>query len=718
MRIIGNREAAFQQAARLLQDYCRERATPCLAVEDILAPCGEDGLERCTRSLATEVHLGEAAWLTNQPMHLDGTGDKPEGSPGESESLAEATWAEFGNFLSPLQWAFDHPSHSPRAHEIASAIKNRGKPGTCTFVREGENGPYKFVVRYLHAWALEEAIRKGRKIYYVSWGQYALLYFDIDLHYAWQTAAEGQRARDMLTALFCRFFGKPGIFWSDSSRGLNGYLKVEIPPGVSPQEANELFARLENAIRRHLASEKNLADFEIKGRVGFVRGKEYAWMQYGKLPIHDPGWNFGKLEEFRATPTVWLGRLSDLCRWIEASVPADVLDRHRGYKKSLGDDPIREGGYFLVTPALEKQLVEQHGEGWRWKFSLFMQRGDSVWLDVSYLGPDGTILSEKERAERIKEPLPVQKATIPLVRTPPPPEKSPRSAGHIKVRVVDDLATEPDSFERQRQALLQLARSLKRVPKLDEALAFLRENRLYSGCWCENLSRRKARVDSILKFIARTFDANKSSSAAKSGHGHVNAGKYDAWAAKKFPQGIVGGKSRWVTPDGEVVAVEQRIQVDPRFIAVFLAICEYALILDKNRDGTLPHDRAEGLWHALLTEGRISVKFCARKRAVCREAMVSYGVVEITDRHYGPNQAMKWALGQFFPFLGLWKGMKSPSLLGPVLLADFLTEREGTRTKGHNTLLRQQSLRVTLLPCSNLPRPPPCRPASLSTVVI
>src|SRR4051794_21311074 len=107
-------------------------------------------------------------------------------------SLAENTWQEFSPFLSHYQWAFDDPKNSPRAKEIASAIKNKGKKGACTFIREEG---YKIILRPLHAWAFDQAINKNRRIYYVSHGNYALLYLDIGLHYAWQSLAEGENAK-------------------------------------------------------------------------------------------------------------------------------------------------------------------------------------------------------------------------------------------------------------------------------------------------------------------------------------------------------------------------------------------------------------------------------------------------------------------------------------------------------------------------------------------
>ena len=127
---------------------------------------------------------------------------------------------------------------------------------------------------------------------------------------------------------------------------------------------------------------------------------------------------------------------------------------------------------------------------------------------------------------------------------------------------------EPDSFKRQKEALFRLARYLKRVPTQEEALAFLREERLFSGNWEENLARRILRVRSILKFIARTFDASK---CAK---GSVNVGKYNAWAKKNFPKGLRGRKRRTLAMNYTIIE-RPGVFVSAKFIAAFLSVCEF-----------------------------------------------------------------------------------------------------------------------------------------------
>jgi len=256
---------------------------------------------------------------------------------------------------------------------------------------------------------------------------------------------------------------------------------------------------------------------------------------------------------------------------------------------------------------------------------------------------------------------------------------------------------EPDPFQRQKEALYRYARYLKRVPTLEEALDYLHDNKLFSSPWQENLARRMAKVRSILTFIALTFDPGK---CAK---GSVNVGKYDEWARNKFPNGLTGGKLRYLTEEGEVFEADQDINVSAAFIGVFLAVCEFALLIDKNQDDSLPHRRAKEIWEALYAKGLVPLPFSDRKWAVCRDELEKQGIIRVTDRNYCTGKAMKWAVGKFFPFLGLWKGRKVCSLKGPCCLP---REKE-TTTQEHNTLLHRQPAKTGPEALGIPARPPP-----------
>jgi len=688
-------------------------------------------------------------------------------------SLAEASWQVFRPFLSCYQWAFDHPSHSPRKVEIASAILNRKKKGSCTFPRpEG----YRYKLPVLHDRNFKQAIEKRRKLYYVSYGQQALLYLDTDIHKAWQRIEDGREAQSLLDRMLTRFFGEPVLFSSASALGGNDYLKVNLC-SMDYESVNAVFARVQTDLQLFLASCGNLADFEVKGTVGFLRDEEYHWGNYGKLPIYHPDWNFARLEEFRSRPAVSINALTALCERIEAQIPMEVLQRHKAYKESRGDDPFWQGDYFLVTPAIEQAIVEAHGQTWRYTYDCDEDFDGNLWIHRRYHRPgqlpltgrewreiqkrqyeeakretecgqmeqhelgglqavaEGsqganrpgtrpgmeTVASENQQGHQwndgqadgdecrnvtgeIVERRPGPRHAGSGVRDTANPEGVPRSAGGYPRPPVSrslnlnlsDLIGEPDSFKRQKEALMRFARYLKRVPTDEEGLDLIEDHHLFSAPWDKGTVKRRTRVRDILKFIARTFDPGKCA------NGSVSVGKYEEWARKKFPNGLIGRNRSSLSEDGNRID-GQGIHVSPSFIAVFMAVCEFALLIDKNQDDSLPHHRAESIWETLYAKGLVSVPFCARKWAICREVMVSYGIVVITDRDYHTGKAMKWALGPYFPFLGLWKTIKQASLLGPGCFA----RRLRTTEQEHNTLLRKQSPMTRLETPSMPARPPP-----------
>jgi hypothetical protein len=667
-------------------------------------------------------------------------------------SLAEESWKLFCPYVSRYQWALDQPSHSPRKEEIAHAILNRGKKGACTFSRpEG----YRYVLPVLHPRHLEKALNGRRKIYYVSYGSQALLYLDVDIHYDWPKPGYAQHARERIDHLLRGFFGGDVIFWSPSSRGINGYVKVKLERTSYPQ-ANEVFGRLERALQRFLASCENQADFEVKGTCGYLQNGEFVWGKYGKLPVHSPGWNFARAEEFQGKRAVSIHKFAALCKTIEDQVPSEILERHKACKAAKGNGPITERGFFLVTPEMAQRLEERYGEDWRYHFD-WGETEDDPWVSLKHFrswrlpATLADLRAEREtstprNADALRDQLEAvyHRVESPEAQNPddslhllfadlcnrleagPQPDtrkgrraiaqgqeddrgpgrqerEAPRRTVESASRSyldLADLAGEADSFQRQSEALRRLARFLKRVPSFDEGLDFLKDNSLFTGPWEENLSRRQTRVKSILRFVARTFDARKC------GNGSVNVGKYDAWARRSFPTGLVGGKGDYLTEEGTVVRFSKNVRVGPEFIGVFMAVCEFALLIDKNRDDSLPHARAEELWDKLHAEGVIAVKFDARKWAVCRDQLEKHGIIQITDRCYGHGKAMKWAVGLYFPFLGLWKASKQPSRLGPVGTVTVFSER-GEREETHNTLLHWQSPRGAVSAGSRLPRPPP-----------
>src|SRR5579875_775769 len=116
---------------------------------------------------------------------------------------------DFFNYLAhPLRRCFDTPAKSPRNEEIESAIRNRGAAGSHTFMRD--NGS-RFVLRPLHAWMFA-GHNLRRKHYYTSDRRKALLYFDVDCHFAYQTKADAEAARALIEQEMTALLGVCPLF--------------------------------------------------------------------------------------------------------------------------------------------------------------------------------------------------------------------------------------------------------------------------------------------------------------------------------------------------------------------------------------------------------------------------------------------------------------------------------------------------------------------------
>lgn len=631
---------------------------------------------------------------------------------------------DFFRFLiHPYRRCFDTPAASPKNEEIESAIKNKGQKGCCTFIRENKR---KFVVKHLRAWMFD-ADHEHWKHYYTSDIRRSMLMFDVDGHKAHHNRASTQAAQCIIEAEIRAVIGAAPCFVA-SSRGENGYLRVNID-GFTPEQANEVYDDLQDAIRLLLAKHGNLADFEIKGTITWMdkEGKLHAG-RYGKLPMCSPDWSYAWFDDFRRSRTVTIPELKKLIEQIKAKVTDGDERRHQAavHAAILAHYlPLEKNHEWRLTPEVgntwEDDCITHRGRRWIARRTLPDDVIEKLWPnyrpEIEEASLDSTTPMVVQDADRTPVPAipPEHEVFFALeARAPREPRVKRKKTRETKkparkaAKAVGNLADEPDSYKRQYAALLVFARSLKRVPNPAEALDYIKQNGLFTGSWQQNEARRKARVKSILKRIAKTFDPNKCSTrtvdAAKlQSWAAANANKYETWAKKKFPTGITGGKKH-VGEDGE--NFQQSLHVGPQFIGVFIAICEFGLLEDKNRDDSLPHERAKQAWMTLYEKKLVKDPFCDRKWPVCRDVLEQYGIVKVIDRDYCTNKAMKWAVGQFFPRLGLWKTKKVPSLLSPITLAEFALMYGGTQEE-LNSLLRQQSAETGEKRYLHLIRPPP-----------
>lgn len=211
---------------------------------------------------------------------------------------------------------------------------------------------------------------------------------------------------------------------------------------------------------------------------------------------------------------------------------------------------------------------------------------------------------------------------------------------------------EPNSFSRQLRALLGLARRLRYVPSEVEALSFLKENRLFSGDWSDNESRRRNRVRWIVRHIAKTFNPTKN----KRMKVEVRVGKFDSWARAHV--GTLRDKvRRYLDEYGNIYEVQGRTAVDWRFVSVMLSVVEFCFN-NPNSDQSLSEKTAEKIWGSCLEAKLTNVKWNGHKWAITRDWLNQIGVIDVFDRSWhfnnGRGQAMRWRPTDKFHELHVW----------------------------------------------------------------
>jgi hypothetical protein len=342
--------------------------------------------------------------------------------------------------------------------------------------------------------------------------------------------------------------------------------------------------------------------------------------------------------------------------------------------------PFREGKTTIIdTGVLGKaERKRDNRKGIREKFLTYSMIAFVEWLRRKRSFAEATLQKTLisaclQLSDQAKAPSPK------TVTTPLAPTKTPVKT----VSTPDSLRLEPDSFIRQREALLEFCRRNRRVVSVEEGLEFIKANHLYTGTWEQRRAKRKVRVGQILRFIGKTFDGSLCTGVRHK----IEFGKFDGWAKQHCPDGWRRKASRWLDEYGTAHTRQRsRTVADWQFVSLFLSITEYLVQHDKNEDDSVPSARAESLWSLLYDQGVVAIPFCARKWKIARDHLEKLGVLKI-DHHYYPGQAMKWWIGSLFP--GLWKKVKKKAkgLLEAIPLVKFLLRQKERDI--HNSLLQQ-----------------------------
>lgn len=456
----------------------------------------------------------------------------------------------------------------------------------------------------------ERAIR-GEDTYFYTSGRdvLGLMYLDIDAHFTFQT--DKDRASRLVRAAF------PFAFHAPSGRGTNELLKVAHAGEIT--RFNELCRRLQAAMRKVFNGAKILCDFEVKGTITFREEQvqdcevfhEPVWKSgsLAKLPWNG-GWNFSRLAEFKACETITLNRLETIVACLEQNVDDADWAAHRQALKKAETEAFKE--------AVERKLK----------------------LRVAC-----TVTEGKPAA-----PAPTTAACTPTpsLAVPPTPIKascSPTPAANATTqpsRPADFAAANgnPDRLRANIDLARLYAQQIKRIPRLDEFLAFLKANGFYTGSWDQTLSARRERCEYVLRvYVAQHWDASKLSSTKRI---PVNIDKWNNFC-KQFPV-------EWVE-SLNCKGVTKRFHLTREDARAYFAINWTLLVERPNADGSVPFDAILAFWKELYTTGKTTAYPTDDKIAALRAVFNERGIITITDPNYSPRlkKAIRYELGPNAP---------------------------------------------------------------------
>ncbi|MEN6367811.1 MAG: hypothetical protein ABFC88_13455 [Thermoguttaceae bacterium] len=340
--------------------------------------------------------------------------------------------------------------------------------------------------------------------------------------------------------------------------------------------------------------------------------------------------------------------------------------------------PMRAGKTTIIDNGILEKCERRRGNrfGQRERFQTYSAIGLVEWLRCGRSFDERTLKKALVSAclQLPDRPIVVQSKVIPSspIRKPVKPVSTP-----------SNLENEPDSFIRQRQALLEFCRKNRRVVSVEEGLSFIKNNGLFTGAWCQNQAKRRLRVAQILSFISKSFDGSLCTGVRH----EINFNKFDSWAKRHCKDGWRPSPRKWLDEYGNIFTKQKgRTVADWKYVSTFLSLTEYLTGSDKNKDETVPTARVQSLWDLLFEQGVISVQFCPRKLKIVRDNLERLGVLKI-NHCYFRGQAMKWWTGLSFPGLGLWKSKKVKRLGEAVPLTEFLLGQK--KKNKHNPLLQQ-----------------------------
>lgn len=540
-----------------------------------------------------------------------------------------------------------------RTHPFRWATRWPGAGASAAMIEARRQGvsPKNGGARMLTPFKLKRCRESGERLYVVSGDEgFGIVTADADAHDPLQTLSDAEHAIRIISEEWTRHIGTYFSGWSYPSSDQGWHLSAWIDyQGFHPRDVCETFHRMQDGLRRFLFQQESSISksFEVKGHPAYREsdGSLYCG-QFTRIPVDLPYWEwmiFPQLKAAKPIPFKLIRHFASSLQQIYAPTPPGpkrVFAPGYGRDLLLWDHEKAAFGNMLEFPSPDTAPTPSAA-------SIPAQpRPQSVpQTPTSGAESQPVPLHTPNEQSAIAPQHPTMNASgQPDAIQPPDCHQTPPTTGPNALNLLD-LQSEPNSFIRQRSALMRFARSLGRVPDLQEALSFIYSSGLYTGEWNTNYSRRESRVKDILTHISKTFDPTKARGSAVHTGPHDSLERMRRYAERQYPNGIYYSPKSpgWRS---SVISTEH--------IAVFLYLVEFYLLRDPNADGSAPRARFEKLWKRLWEQSLTTTKWNRHHWLRLREFFVLDGLIVIVDREYGPRKAMRWEItGKFPPFSGL-----------------------------------------------------------------
>ena len=210
-------------------------------------------------------------------------------------------------------------------------------------------------------------------------------------------------------------------------------------------------------------------------------------------------------------------------------------------------------------------------------------------------------------------------------------------------------AIEGDAFARNQNDLAPFVRSFykkhRTLPKLEDALNHLHDNKLFSGDWSDNENGRAKRVHQVLASLAENFDPKLLKTGDKKPV-ELSVEKFSWWVRNHFYKGMTANVVNLQGFDPvTMTAPVQRVSVPASFIETFLSVADFCLNQDPLKNKAVPTNRFKKIWP--MVKGGDS--WNQTYYQVVRDGLNRMGVLNIFDRHHDNNKAWRWEAGKNFP---------------------------------------------------------------------